>query len=327
VSNAIVGDLGERELINRAQLLLNGIEITSEANATGGIVVEGVLNPQNYPLDPANIVWTGLSGQAQGGQPSFAQVASGGSVNWNSGATQTTATATTIGTFTASFTLLYSAGNNNIAYADTTSYNNSGAIVGATVNDVKFPAGTTITGAINYGAYTQVNFSQRGTNLNAGQSIAIQLGGTLTRTNFLYMTTGSWNSLGAQIGQELQDTKFPAGTKLTSVSALSQFGGSQYYRVGFSQSSNTGITGGSTITFLFGQPPYALPGEQVFSFISAPGTSNNLNLNELKELTNTTLGGRGSFPNGPDVLAINVYKTAGTAVISNLIIRWGEAQA
>ena len=328
VSNAIVGDLGERELINRAQLLLNGIEITSEASAVGGIVIEGVLNPQNYPLDPGNIIWNGLSGQAQGGQPSFAQVASGGSVNWASGITQTTATATTIGTFTASFTLLYSAGNNvNYAYADTTSYNNSGAIVGAIVNDGKFPAGTTITGSTNYGSYTQVNFSQRGNNVNAGQSITVNLGGTLTRTNFLYFTTTSWLALGAQIGQELQDAKFPAGTKLTSVSALSQFGGSQYYRVGFSQSSNTGVTGGSTVTFLFGQPPYALPGEQVFSFISAPGTSNNLNLGELKELTNTTLGGRGAFPNGPDVLAINVYKTAGSATISNIIIRWGEAQA
>jgi len=52
-----------------------------------------------------------------------------------------------------------------------------------------------------------------------------------------------------------------------------------------------------------------------------------LNLSELKELTNTTLGGRGAFPNGPDVLAINVYKTAGAATISNIIIRWGEAQA
>ena len=58
VSNAITGDLGERELLNRAQLLLEGIEITSDgednSNNTikGGIVVEGILNPQNYPVDP-----------------------------------------------------------------------------------------------------------------------------------------------------------------------------------------------------------------------------------------------------------------------------------
>jgi hypothetical protein len=52
-----------------------------------------------------------------------------------------------------------------------------------------------------------------------------------------------------------------------------------------------------------------------------------LDLGQLKELTNTTLGGRGTFPNGPDVLALNVYKTSGSAVNANIIIKWGEAQA
>ena len=40
VSNAIVGDLGERELLNRAQLLLQGLEITSETS-TGGRIKGG----------------------------------------------------------------------------------------------------------------------------------------------------------------------------------------------------------------------------------------------------------------------------------------------
>jgi len=47
----------------------------------------------------------------------------------------------------------------------------------------------------------------------------------------------------------------------------------------------------------------------------------------LKELTNTTLGGRGTFPNGPDVLAINVYKSGGVSTTANIILRWSEAQA
>ena len=46
-----------------------------------------------------------------------------------------------------------------------------------------------------------------------------------------------------------------------------------------------------------------------------------------QELTNTPLGGRGTFPNGPDVLAINVYKVTGGDINSNIIIKWGEAQA
>jgi hypothetical protein len=79
--------------------------------------------------------------------------------------------------------------------------------------------------------------------------------------------------------------------------------------------------------FKFQQPPYAQPGETVFSFIAQPGERSTLDLGQLKELTNTTLGGRGTFPNGPDVLALNVYKTSGAAVDANIIIKWGEAQA
>jgi hypothetical protein len=104
----------------------------------------------------------------------------------------------------------------------------------------------------------------------------------------------------------------------------------QYYRVTFNQSSDaTTITPASTtVTFKFGQPPYAQPGEQVFSFIAAPGTQSVLDLSLLKELTNTVLGGRGCYPNGPDVLAINVYRASGSGTIPcNLVLRWGEAQA
>ena len=52
-----------------------------------------------------------------------------------------------------------------------------------------------------------------------------------------------------------------------------------------------------------------------------------MDLEALKELGTTAIGGRGTFPNGPDVLAINVYKVSGAAVNTNLILRWGEAQA
>jgi hypothetical protein len=255
VSNAIVGDLGERELLNRAQLLLKEIAIASDAVATntGGIVIEGVLNPQNYPINPADISWGGIAGLAQGGQPSFVQIAPGGSVNWASGVVQTTATAT----------------------------------------------------------------SAAGINLN--------------RTNYLYFSQTSWDAIGAKVGTEVSDSKFPAGTRVTQVFGPANYVGGaaagNEYLVYFNQNSNTNITGGSTVTFTFGQPPYALPGETVFSFITNPGETSSLDLNDLKELTNTTLGGRGTYPNGPDVLAINVYKTGGTATVANIILRWGEAQA
>jgi len=256
VSNAIVGDLGDRELLNRAQLLLQEIVITADAlagGAIGGLVVEGVLNPSNYPADPSTVQWTGLTGLAQGGQPSFAQIAPGGNVSWASGATQTTKTVSTA------------------------------------------------------------------------------TGNTQVKTNILYFKQASWEASQAKVGTEVQDyTKFPAGTRVLSVAGPAEYIGTNTgleYQVTFTQNSIATIAGDANVTLLFGQPPYALPGEQVFSFICNAGDQTALDLSQLKELTSTSIGGRGTYPNGPDVLAINVYKVAGTTTNANIILRWSEAQA
>ena len=67
VSNSLIGSLGDRDLINRSQLLLRQISITSTQNAQ----VSLLLNPQGL----TNINWFGLNTTAQGSQPSLAQVA------------------------------------------------------------------------------------------------------------------------------------------------------------------------------------------------------------------------------------------------------------
>jgi hypothetical protein len=338
VSNAIVGDLGERELLNRAQLLLEGIEVTSDTS-TGGIVIEGVLNPQNYPLDPGNVGWGGLSGLAQGGQPSFAQVAPGGSVTWSTGATQVIRNATTTVQLTDTAEVLYNRyPNNRYHYFTPASWdalNNTvttGTQVIATSNPAAgtsdFPAGTTVSQIYDGGYYVRLFMSNSNTGyLSSGETVTFAVGGELTNTNYLYFTRTSWESTQAVAGTEVSDAKFPAGTAVSNVQGPLTFGGVEYYKVTFSQTSIATVTAGATVGFLFGQPPYAQPGETVFSFIANPGSLANLDLSGLKELTNTTLGGRGTYPNGPDVLAINVYKTSGAAVNANLILRWGEAQA
>jgi len=508
VSNAVVGDLGERELLNRAQLLLKEISIASDAG-TGGVVIEGVLNPQNYPTNPGDITWGKLNGLAQGGQPSFAQIAPGGSVNWAGGGSYTFTTATALGTVTGNATVPTGAAFNRssgttIAYVTRTSWDSIAAVVGQSVNDVKFPSGTTVSGktdspnptattlpllqstsvsAFTIGApsnvlyflqaswaalqgsttatdiftndtslfvdgtyvtavtgpsggfYTvsfststlrQVNnnstvsfrfagtraigntihfFQQSswaalpvdiiagqttndakfggGTQIssvstlrtfagtsyyavtfNAGNTAVVSASGTVTfnttlyytlsfsrastsaisntnnitfqlaqstaNTSTIYFTQASWESSGASANTEVAttETKFPAGTRVQSVSTLQTFSGTPYYTVTFTQTTNVVVTGGSTtVQFQFGLPPYALPGETIFSFITNPGSTDALNLGELKELTTTALGGRGTFPNGPDVLAINVYKVSGTATPANIILRWAEAQA
>jgi hypothetical protein len=349
VSNAITGDLGDRELLNRAQLLLQEMEITSDGedgsgNAIqGGIVVEGILNPQNYPLNPGDVGWQGLSGVAQGGQPSFAQVASGGSVVWSSGDTSSTAQATVLNRVTVSAQMNTFQANQrrNYAYFYPT-FLDKNLQVGDEVDDPKFPGGTTITQITNYTTYVFVRFSQRSTsNLRDNENVTFAFGGDLENRNFAYFTQASWEAGGAKAGTELDvpptdqgDISFPAGTIVSGVAGPLLFGDpdvpgefAYYYRVAFNNAASGTVSGGDNFNFIFRQPPYAQPGETVFSFIAVPGERSVLNLGQLKELTNTTLGGRGTFPNGPDVLAINVYKTSGVSLDANIIVKWGEAQA
>ena len=561
VSNAQVGDLGDRELLNRAQLLLSSISCTSDTVTGGGaIVIEGVLNPSNYPTDPTKITWTGLSSSAAGGQPSFAQIAAGGSVTWSGNITTSTATiqgaftttitaksfnlatqsltaisfsqinatvtaysSTTFNTYrralatnrtdfiipTSQYTALLSttpitvgdtvqdffyiggnrtitgitvdfltigitpytriimnaapAANSNqssfdgsdnvnltiinqhslrfnsalsnarndflitttqygtvsIANADvlsnatyltgsqgissiTTNYalvsgvryvriimtgvanatspagagqNQTVTVASAATNTYNRALNTTrsdflitnaqfdtsgiqtsdvlsavtyITGGqtissitrsfINIGGvdHTRIVMSavaNSASPVNSGNDVTVTVraantAGTYVNTNFLFFDSATWLASGAAVGTRVDtavNTQFPAGTSVTQITTRT-FGVTTVYRVVFTQTSAGTLTAGNTITFKFGAQ-YALPGEQVFSFITNPGESADLSLEALKELTATAIGGRGTFPNGPDVLAINIYKVSGTATPANIILRWGEAQA
>ena len=557
VSNAQTGDLGVRELLNRAQMLLSNISITSDSVSGGGaIVVQGILNPINYPTDTTLITWTGLNSLGAGGQPSFAQIASGGSVTWGGNATTTNATVQ--GAFTttltaksfaaitlnltatsfssisynltaASFAVATSAVYNsafstarndflvptssisaltttltvgdlivaspyvnsatvlsitnnyitlaavsytrivmsaNALFTSPSAGSNGGANIIATItsglsnkyntalsasrNDFLIPNNTlstlavtdslsvatyltsphtvssitpsytTINGTVyalivmsgaanstsnagsgnnvtivatsaatsTYGSaisssrndflitdaqyatsgiqtsdilnlatyvtgsqtissitsayiiinavsYTRIIMSAVGNSTSpsgAGQdqTITVTASGSAasyTNTNYLFFTSSSWIASGATIGTKLASnyTQFPAGTSVAAT-ATRTFGATTVYRITFTQTSNTTIAAAATPTFQFGSP-YALPGEQVFSFVNNPGNTDELDLSGLKEMTSTAIGGRGTFPNGPDVLAINVYKVSGTATPVNVILRWGEAQA
>ena len=563
VSNAQIGDLGERELLNRAQLLLSSIAITSDGSTggaspetiVGGIVVEGILNPINYPTDPTLITWTGLSSQAAGGQPSFAQIAPGGSVTWGGGATTTTATiqgaftttitaksfapvtttltalsfaavtrtanapavssaqsvtyqnafstgrtdflipqatlagfttplavndtisvttfltsgqrvssitqnfitigvttyarivmtgtanatsssntainnvtftssvaaayntalsssrndflitqtqfasttalttdvlstttfltgSQTISSFTANYTIIAGvsyarvimsttatatsiagAGNNvtvTVTSAATARYGSalsasrtdflitnaqaasSGIAVSDPLNVATFITGgqtiasiTTSYITISSVTYTRIVMSAAANSTSTAgaaqdQTVTVTAAGSsasYSATSYLFFTSTSWLASGAVIGTRVSSdqTQFPAGTSVNGITTRT-FGAVTVYRVNFTQSSNTSIAAAGTLKFAFGAQ-WALPGEQVFSFIANPGETNQLSLESLKELTSTAIGGRGTFPNGPDVLAINVYKVSGTATPTNVILRWGEAQA
>ena len=388
VSNAIVGDLGVRELINRAQLLLQGIEITAggTANSNSALVIEGILNPSNYPSNVANITWNSLSSAAlPTGQPSFSQIAAGTSVTFNNQATNTTTNvvaaytnSNTAGVTTLSLTSLsgIQAGDDvyvpsapsavyggtqlrSVTAASFTANLSSTSTTGATVTAATSTiSGTTLTlGATASGAIV-TGMVVTGTGVSAGTYIVGPLTGgtttgstwavsvsqtvastTLTFTPYTMTVTGSPTSGTVQVGMVLTGGTVTASTYIIANGTGNGGAGTYYVNQTYSGSPTGGA--GNLVTFnnaipipwatgtsiQFSRNTYALPGETVFSFISSPANKDGLDLSPLKELTNTPIGGRGTFPNGPDVLFINVYLTQGNPVLSNLVLRWGEAQA
>ena len=84
-------------------------------------------------------------------------------------------------------------------------------------------------------------------------------------------------------------------------------------------------------SFTFTAGTFAVPGEQVFAFSGptangAGAVNDRLDLTALKELTGAPLGGDFNYPDGSDVLAVNVRLTNGTAQ-GHVLLRWSEAQA
>jgi hypothetical protein len=72
VSNGIIGDIGARDLLNRAQLLLQRLDVfgTTATTGVGSVVVAGILNPSGVSAT----AWTAVNSIGNGSQPSFTQV-------------------------------------------------------------------------------------------------------------------------------------------------------------------------------------------------------------------------------------------------------------
>ena len=380
VSNATVGDLGVRELINRAQLLLQTIEITAggTANTNSALVIEGILNPSNYPTNVGNVTWNSLNSTVlQTGQPSFSQIAAGTSVTYNNQSTNSTTNNIAMGTtntiipvasttnlivgddvFVPTFTAAtYGAtkitaistnaatftGTYSLPTASTATGSISGNILTVTTSPTNtgFAVGTVLTGG-GTGVITAI---LTGTATGSGSTYQVSVSQTVASTTITatpYTITASGTISGTiQVGMALTGTGYTGGTYITGFN--SGTGGSGSYFINQSSTASSSATTGSinavTIssafaqvipvgtTIQFSRNTYALPGETVFSFISSPANKDSLDLTPFKELTNTPIGGRGTFPNGPDVLFINVYLTQGAPVLSNLVLRWSEAQA
>lgn len=79
-----------------------------------------------------------------------------------------------------------------------------------------------------------------------------------------------------------------------------------------------------------GSEDYGIPGEQVFAFTAGASKTDTLatefDLSKLKEMSGAPLGGDFKYPDGPDILVVNVLAVAGT-VEGTVNILWQEAQA
>ena len=77
----------------------------------------------------------------------------------------------------------------------------------------------------------------------------------------------------------------------------------------------------------------AVPGEKIFEFTAQPGELTSQSLLQVKELTQSAIGGTGTFPNGADSLYVSVQllpnTIATTSFLSNvnITVKWAEAQA
>ena len=285
---AITGSAGQFSCAST--YLAVGMRVTISGTYGGGGSITGYANPTTYRISVTN------------GSTTFTLTTTGGTAIVTSAGTPTGLTYTLQGFISGSQTITSITPSyvtiSTIAYTRIvmSAVGNLSSAVGSSNNVV-----ITITAALSAASYVN--------------------------KNYLFFTSATWLASGAGVNTKLatSNTQFPAGTSIIAVSSRT-FGANTVYQVVFSQASDSTIAAAASITWQFGAQ-FALPGEQVFSFIANPGETQMIDLKELKELTATAIGGRGTFPNGPDVLAINVYKVSGTTTPANIILRWSEAQA
>jgi hypothetical protein len=257
VSNGIIGNLGERDLINRAQLALSNMVV----NITGGrYLVEGILNPSN--IDSANTVWSGLNNSGGGFQPSFTEFA--------------------------------------VAprYTNDTTGGLTGSLFGSVGGFTK--SGTKVTFGNNrtYANLTPTVVSSSGSNAN----ITVQLTGTGT----------TYNNNTVQITVQNPGTGYAIGDTLKILGNV--IGGS-------TPTNDMNLTVTAITTELNG-------GERLFAIPISTTNSGTLDLSSVKQIGTSAVPGTGTYPNGPEVLAVQITAlTTSVTPVGEIQLSFNESQA
>ena len=257
VSNGVIGDLGQRDLINRAQLTLETLTVNVSA---GRYLVTGILNPNN--IDSANTTWAGLNNAGGGFQPSFTQFAVAPRYSNESTGGVQAAPLNTTGGFTRSGTMILSGAIRTFSGLSLTNVSSSGS--GANVT-VQLSAGRTTYSTTT----TSISVQNPGSGYAVGDTVKI-LGNALGGTT-------------------------PANDLAMTVAAVS-----------------ADVTGGERL--------FAIP-------IQATGV-NNLNLTQIKQIGQSSIPGTGTYPNGPEVLAVVITAlTAQSSPVGEIQLSFQESQA
>jgi hypothetical protein len=277
VSNTIIGDIGTRDLINRAQLLLESMFI----NVTGGrMLVEGILNPTN--ITSTSIGWTNLNIEATGNQPSFTQFATAFTFSSTSAGGVVPSAITAAGGFT-----------------------RSGIAPGIATN-LRYINYVKIGEARNPGA-TTTSVAGIGANISIAKTATTSTAVNQFTTSITVHELGSGYLIGDQF-------TIPGNLWSTSSST-------------FSTASGTSPTNDVTLTVLSVAAGVS-GGERLFAIPVSTTNSGFLDLTKVKQIGTSAIPGTGVFPDGPEVLAIQVTAISGAVgSTGDFQITFSETQA
>jgi len=257
VSNGIIGDLGVRELINRAALTLSSLNIQV---TTGRFLIEGILNPSN--IDSANTSWAGLNNAGGGFQPSFSQFST------------------------------------SPRYTSESTGGLTGAPFSSTGGLTRSGVKPTFSSLRTFGNLTPVNVSSSGANAK----ITVQL----TAAGTAYSTT------------------------TTQITIQTDGDG---YAVGDTIKILGNVIGGSTTTNDLAMTVTAITselqgGERLFAIPISSTNSGQLDLSTVKQLGTSGIPGTGTFPNGPEVIAVQITAlSTSTTPVGEIQLQFQESQA
>jgi hypothetical protein len=259
VSDGIIGDLGVRTLINRAQLTLSNLNIQVSA---GRYLVEGILNPNN--IDSANTNWSGLNNLGGGFQPSFTQFATAPRYTGETTGGVTSSLFGSTGGFTKSGTKVVFGGSaiRTFAGLSLTNVSSSGSSANVTVQ-------LTAAGSSYTNSSTQITVQNTGTGYAVGDTVKI---------------------LGTSLGGAT-----PANDLNLAIQAIT-----------------TELSGG----------------ERLFAIPISTTNSGVLDLSSVKQIGTSGIPGTGTYPNGPEVLAVQVTAlTTQTSPVGEVQLQFQESQA